>query len=251
MDLSFVIPVYNAAQFVENCVKTCMAAAESLGMQAEVVLVDDGSTDGSSAMCDDLSDRYGLIVRHQSNQGVSSARNVGIEASQGRWIWFVDADDYLDAAVCVNTKLTLESANFVLTGFVWEENGTTASFGPRTGEVPYNLWRCWFRRDLLQAWGLRFTVGRKYAEDQEFVLNYFLKLKSVHYALLNVPVYHYTIRQGSAMTRTGVRTKKCRDIASVLVLFTLKSVRTGRIAEHWCRQEIKRMTKTLIVTCRT
>lgn len=87
--LSVIIPVYNAAPYLEACVSSLRALSKQVGIAMEVVLVDDGSTDGSSELCDSLGDS----VLHQPNQGVSVARNAGIGIAKGEWLWFVDADD--------------------------------------------------------------------------------------------------------------------------------------------------------------
>jgi len=92
---SIIIPVYKVRQdYLEMCV-------ESIRNQSfcnlEVILVDDGSPDNCGAICDEYAKKDARIkVIHQRNQGVSAARNAGIEAAQGEWIMFVDADDWLD-----------------------------------------------------------------------------------------------------------------------------------------------------------
>lgn len=97
MTLSIIVPVYNVERHLERCVRSIVAQELD---DYEIVLVDDGSTDGSGALCDELQRRYGCVgVIHQENRGLSAARNVGIDRARGSYITFVDSDDEL----CPNT----------------------------------------------------------------------------------------------------------------------------------------------------
>lgn len=94
MRLSIIIPVYNVANVLRRCVDSI------LGMDMndyEIVLVDDGSTDGSGALCDEMADGNNRIrVIHQQNRGLSAARNTGLKRSHSEYVTFVDSDDFLD-----------------------------------------------------------------------------------------------------------------------------------------------------------
>lgn len=259
MFLSIVIPVYNAEKYIRTCVDSLRELPSYLSIsdaKMEVILVDDGSNDGSGHVCDELSRQdysFDMKVLHQNNQGVSVARNEGLKIAMGEWIWFIDADDFVKCPQCRCEKiLDINNANFVVAGFVWSENGKVDSFGSNIGEVPYNLWRCWFRRSIIEEYGLRFVVGRKYAEDQEFLLNYLLYGEKKYGVpqksfAISEPLYHYEVRPGSAMTKKGMKYKKIKDIALVNILFILKSIRLGVFCHGWVIREIKRMTKVLIV----
>ena len=100
MNYSFIIPVYNSKSFLPACVESIRNTGAA---DYEILLVDDGSTDGSGEVCDALAARYPQVrVIHQANGGVSAARNRGIREARGAYILFVDADDRLlpfDAAV--------------------------------------------------------------------------------------------------------------------------------------------------------
>ena len=143
-----------------------------------------------------------------------------------------------------------------MTGFVWEEEGLKIVFGAQCGEVPYNLWRCWFRRRLVESNGIRFAEGRKYAEDQEFLLKYLLRFGRMPTIVdntytINASVYHYTLRPGASMLKQGLKWKKIRDIALVEILFIRDSIRRGLLGELWVLQEMRRMLKALLVViCR-
>ncbi|MBQ3104252.1 MAG: glycosyltransferase family 2 protein, partial [Lachnospiraceae bacterium] len=93
--LSIIIPVYNTEPYLEKCVNSCLAQTYR---NLEILLVDDGSTDGSKRLCDTLAERDCRIrVFHKENGGSSSARNLGIREAKGEYLGFVDSDDYIGA----------------------------------------------------------------------------------------------------------------------------------------------------------
>ncbi|MBR4762535.1 MAG: glycosyltransferase family 2 protein [Clostridia bacterium] len=93
MLISVIIPVYNAKEFLEFCVNSITTQTF---LNYELILVDDGSTDGSDRICDHLANQYRQIkVIHKSNGGAASARNAGIKEAIGKYIHFIDSDDFL------------------------------------------------------------------------------------------------------------------------------------------------------------
>lgn len=93
MKLSVIVPVYNVEQYLESCVRSIVAQELA---DYEIILVDDGSTDRSGRLCDELQQQFANIkVIHQSNGGLSAARNKGISVAEGQYITFVDSDDVL------------------------------------------------------------------------------------------------------------------------------------------------------------
>ena len=92
--ISFIIPVYNCKYYLPACIESI----EKIGYSNyEVILIDDGSTDGSEKICDSLSGKNSHIkCLHQENQGVSVARNRGLEQSTGEYVMFLDADDSIE-----------------------------------------------------------------------------------------------------------------------------------------------------------
>lgn len=93
--LTIIIPVYNTRPYLERCVRSVMGQSYQ---NLEILLVDDGSTDGSGALCEELAGEDGRIrVLHKENGGSSSARNLAIQQARGEYLGFVDSDDYIDA----------------------------------------------------------------------------------------------------------------------------------------------------------
>ena len=96
--LSVVIPVYNIRDYVERCVRSVLAQPD---VPLEVLIVDDGSTDDSGAVCDALAAEDSRVtVIHKPNGGLSDARNYGLCHAQGEYILFMDGDDWLAENVC-------------------------------------------------------------------------------------------------------------------------------------------------------
>ena len=116
--ISVIVPVYQVEQYLERCVDSILNQSYH---NLEIVLVDDGSTDKGKVICD----RYGtqntnVKVIHQQNQGLSAARNTGIEASTGEWICFIDSDDYIEEnmlEIMLRTSFE-DQSDMVICGFV-------------------------------------------------------------------------------------------------------------------------------------
>ena len=130
---SVVIPVYNAKSSLKRCVDSWLAQSRS---DLELLLVDDGSTDGSAGLCDELADSDPRIrVIHQKNSGVSAARNAGIQEACGEYVLFTDSDDYVAVdylekmANCVDNA----GADLALCGFHHLFEGADIPKSPRSG----------------------------------------------------------------------------------------------------------------------
>ena len=239
MLLSVIVPVYNAGAYLEPCLRSLL----SVPVEKEIIVIDDGSSDGSiDALSDDIVRQISIV--RQPNRGVSVARNIGLEHAHGSWIWFADADDVVSVSDGIDFA-ALSDAKFVTLPFVWEEDGQCRAFTASDGEVPYNLWRCWFRRESVMRHGLHFTVGRRYGEDQEFILSYLLATGTTARALAT-PTYHYTMRTTGAMRRPGTRCRQRHDVTAVLFGFMANATARGKIAQKWVLHEVKRLIKNII-----
>lgn len=107
MFLSFIIPAYNCKTYIQECLKRIV----NINLKPddfEVILVDDGSEDGSAFVCADYAQRYDNIhLYHQPNDGPATARNNGFDHAQGEFVWFVDADDAIEPEILVKLKETI------------------------------------------------------------------------------------------------------------------------------------------------
>ena len=110
--ISVIIPVYNILDCLERCVQSVMNQTYK---NLDIILVDDGSTDGTAALCDDLSKKDNRIrVFHKQNGGSSSARNLGIRQAKGDYIGFVDSDDFIDEKMYETLLLAVLKNNLTM-----------------------------------------------------------------------------------------------------------------------------------------
>lgn len=118
--VSVIIPVYNAELYLDQCVKSVLAQTYS---NLEIILIDDGSQDGSAALCDTYAEREEKIkVIHKNNEGAAYARKMGLDLATGNFVLFLDGDDWLDTdtiAECV-AKALQDEAHCVMFGYVRE-----------------------------------------------------------------------------------------------------------------------------------
>ncbi len=114
--VSIIIPIYNAEDSLHNCIESIL---DQTYRQIELILVNDGSTDGSKDICDYYASLdWRLKVIHQQNAGPSSARNRGIESATGDYIQFVDADDYIKPLMTETLVQTMtENVQLVICGY--------------------------------------------------------------------------------------------------------------------------------------
>lgn len=215
--ISVIIPVYNAASYLRQCVDSVLG--QSYG-NIEVILVNDGSTDGSGRICGEyaLADSRVRVIT-QSNRGVSAARNAGLDAAQGDWIAFADADDYMLPDALSHMVRAMEGGDDMIVssslrlqdGKLYEEcvfpDGTyDDSF---SAVRHYALWAYLFRREVIEVNGLRFVEELKYSEDRVFIFQYAMASKSLR--SLSVPTYVYRINESSAcQTHDVMKMAKCQ-----------------------------------------
>src|SRR5690625_1884386 len=116
--ISIIVPVYNAKSSIQKCITSIL---EQTNKNFELILVNDGSSDNSGEICDNyaLKDNR-VVVKHKQNQGVSSARNLGLEIATGEYIMFVDSDDWIEnRALEILTKhMAVNDSDTVIFGLI-------------------------------------------------------------------------------------------------------------------------------------
>ena len=210
--ISIIVPVYNTADYLDNCIKSIQAQTYT---NFELLLIDDGSTDGSSELCDKYAKQNNRIrVFHKENGGQGSARNLGLDEATGEYIAFVDSDDYVEAEMLEKLMENLLHAGADIScGGVFHKPDQSDYVDSAPIQVKDNLESlelfvrndaCFnhmpvskiFRAKLFE--GVRFLRLTGY-EDAGTMFKPFMKAKCV--VSQNISLYYYEQREGSTMRR--------------------------------------------------
>ena len=107
--ISIIVPIYNVGEYLPRCIDSILSQTHE---NLEIILINDGSTDNSGKICDEYAKKDNrIIVKHQENAGVSTARNAGLDIAKGEWIGFVDADDWIEPSMFEKLLSTAITAN--------------------------------------------------------------------------------------------------------------------------------------------
>lgn len=249
-ELSVIVPCYNLCAWgviLDRCIKSLVhqdIAAEAY----EVLLIDDGSTDDTGAICDSYAAKYSQVqVVHQHNGGLSAARNTGLSIAQGKYVYFVDGDDFV-AENCF--KLLIDTANthnldLLMFDYikVHTDSPKPSPFSHESTEIKVmsaddylsanflmgSVCMSIFKRSIIESEHLQFPVRRMY-EDNAFMLQAILS--SQRLAKINKVCYYYWLRPGSITSNRSLnhRIKLIDDIIFCGINF-------GKILEKY-RNEI-------------
>lgn len=211
-EISIIIPIYNCEKYLPRCLDSILAQTFT---DFELILVNDGSTDGSDNICDSYVEKDKRVrVIHQANAGVSAARNAGLNIAQGEYIGFVDADDYINAEMfrILYEDAVRENADIVMCDAVTKTDGKpdeedTISALSESCIIDRNDWtpdilrytagsvcRCLYKKELVED--IRFPVGIKISEDRLFNLQAMGKASRLFYDKRGL--YYRYVRIGSA-----------------------------------------------------
>ncbi|KAB5607764.1 glycosyltransferase [Bifidobacterium jacchi] len=222
--VSVIIPVYGVERFLDACVQGVVAQTYR---NLEILLVDDGSPDRCPAMCDAWAAKDGRIrVIHKTNGGLSDARNAGLAASHGDWIYFVDSDDMVAPSLIERTLDAAHHYDADLVMFQFDtisETGRTLKSSYRhndfdevtilspveaikaqvKAEIDSYFWSFIAAAPIYREHGFSFPVGRK-IEDMARICN----VIGESHRVVRIPevLYHYRMRQGSIMSSWNMRT---------------------------------------------
>ena len=219
---SIIVPVYNVSEYLRRCLSSLI---NQTFKDIEIILVDDGSKDDSSAICDEYAQIDSRVkVIHKENGGLSDARNKGLEAATGNYVIFVDSDDYIDTDACDKFLPYIEKSYDIIIGDAYVEGGKcnlthVVTEDVMTGETyllralsaelaSMAVWLNVYRREFLRDNGLNFKFGILH-EDEQFTPRCLLKANTVVYS--GVFFYHYIIRPSSITTKPDKR-KNATDL---------------------------------------
>ena len=219
--LSFILPIYKVEDYLPQCIDSILS---QIGQESEIILVDDGSPDGCGAICDRYAaDHENIRVIHKPNGGLSSARNAGFDAATGKYVLFVDSDDYIEegsvAKILVWMDHTDADVAFLLSRKVYPD-GSTELLGENLErsqirgksreavlrylasrpKFPASAWGKIYRRDFLVEQGFHYPHDRRLSEDLMYSLNLFLTAEKFDY--LDFPYYCYRQNRAGSICNT-------------------------------------------------
>lgn len=224
LKVSIIVPVYNVEIYLKRCVDSLLCQTYH---NIEIILVDDGSTDDSGILCDEIASQNAVVkVIHKENGGLASARLAGFKISSGEYILFVDSDDYISKDMVEKLMYTAEKmrADLTICGYFTVNEGTIQKhsislkkglilerenierqyvcplIGPLKGDVALPGFLCirLLRRNLIQE---SFFESERiyYKEDHVFDLLYSDHVKRI--AIVNEPLYYYCYNSSSLSNR--------------------------------------------------
>lgn len=203
--VSIVVPIYNVECYIDQCINSLINQTYK---NIEIILVNDGSPDNSPFIADRYAEKDPRIhVIHKKNGGLSDARNVGLSLSRGKYICFVDSDDYVELEMIEKTvsQMLVSQVDVLIYGLyneIHDEvgniiNKNTVSINP---DDPYSVmsvigyaWNKLYNTDFLKKNKLQFEKGLALVEDIVFNEKVFSVSNRIEY--LDVPLYHYVSRK--------------------------------------------------------
>jgi glycosyltransferase involved in cell wall biosynthesis len=248
--VSMIVPIYNVEEYLPQCIESLIDQSYD---NLEIVLVDDGSPDNSGK----IADRYAksdkrIKVIHQKNNGVSSARNTGLDSITGEYVTFVDGDDYLApdfveymlGLVCrTGSKIVMSTNWFTTSNNAQIDHDDIRTITPEDFMLTYLYPRSWvgshnkmYKRDLIEQNQLRFKVGITSGEGLRFVTFAAQHVESVGSGLRKV--YHYrTNNLNSATTKPDVEGQAINIIENINYIIENIAPKTPRLkkALEWHR----------------
>lgn len=197
MKYSVIIPVYNSEKTIKRCINSIASQERT---DVEIIVINDGSTDMTESICNKMQNKYNNIVYiYKENGGVSSARNLGLSVAKGKYVMFIDSDDYVDGKCFeIFDSYTKSDADYYQFVFSIEANGTVKKviswperYVNTEGEreafivesvVTRSINSCWaklYRREIIEKTGLSFYEELSMGEDLTFVFTFLLSADKI------------------------------------------------------------------------
>lgn len=223
--ISVIVPAYNIESYLSSTLDSILAQTYP---NLEVIVVDDGSKDGTGKLIDVYAQKDSRIhAIHKANGGVTSARLRGVAEASGEWIGFVDGDDFIEpdmyAHLMENAKkyrADISHCGYQMvfpsrvdfyhnTGKIVEQKGLQGCLDLVQGKhVEPSLWNKLYRKELFD--GLEDWMDQSIKINEDLLMNYYLFKKSAHSVFEDICPYHYILRKGSAAT-SRLNNHKLRD----------------------------------------
>ncbi len=218
---SLILPCYNVSAYLRRCVQSILSQEFS---DYEIILVDDGATDGTAEICDELAETEQQIrVIHKENGGLSSARNAGLQAAEGQYVWFIDSDDWIQAGALNRLEQSCSSENADIVKFEYFRKQTEMTCVPgvlpegyysarhalddirrkafcEPGKYVLSAWSHVYNRRFLEDNRLSF-VSERLIGSEDYLFNLQALMCACSLSVLKAPLYVYEERSGS-LTQT-------------------------------------------------
>lgn len=213
--VSIIIPVYNVEKYLDRCIKSVISQSYD---NLEIIIVDDGSTDNSSKICDNftaIDDR--IRVFHKKNGGLGSARNYGFEHSSGNYILFLDSDDYIENDA-VEKMINLGDYDIVCCGFDRVDEETKKVYSREMINLPFSRlsiddktiaetaflspsgWGKLYKRNVIEK--IRFSNDKRSIEDILFYLELIPNVNNIGF--IKEVLWHYMVRKNSLIMSLSI-----------------------------------------------
>lgn len=264
MKLSIIVPIYKVEPYLRKCVESLLRQ-DLASDEYEIVLVDDGSPDCCGEICDQYASQYvNIKVVHRPNGGLSAARNNGIDVAQGKYVQFVDSDDYLEPNVLKSLVDKAESKGLDVLRFNYRNvNEQNEVFEPNKVSKPFvdycddpcdgmnflterlgygcYAWQFLVKRELFDA--CRFTEG-VYFEDTDWTPR--LLAKALRVTSTEQMVYNYLLREGS-ITQSDDEKKKRKTVDDKLWLIDSMQRQMRLVGDkRWFEGMVAQLTLSVI-----
>lgn len=233
--ISVIIPVYNSEKYLKKCV---LSIIEQIYINIEIILIDDGSSDSSGKICDDFSLIDNRIkVYHQNNKGVSNARNFGIRQAKGKYLIFIDSDDYCnkDLISTLYRDIIKTNSQLSICGYFLENEGVVFKeynenykklltskelFTELLKEEGFQgyLWNKLLSAEIIKRNNILFDERIFLNEDLLFLCQYSQHIEKAVYN--EIALYHYICRDCS-LSRDRFSLKKITSIDAFLEIYNL------------------------------
>ncbi len=243
--ISVIIPVYNVEEYLHECVDSVINQTYK---NSEIILVDDGSTDSSGKICDEYVEKDDRIsVIHQKNGGLSAARNSGLSEAEGKYVYFLDSDDYIAENTLITLVTIAESENSDIVFFDAVSFADTDDFTVKQNYIRKNQYKTdngynvfsemtqneeyhsavpllLINKAFLLKSGISFVSGILY-EDMVFTYQIFCKAATI--SQCSDALYHRRYRKNSIMTSS----KSKKHFTSCVAVYTANTLFTKQISK--------------------
>ncbi len=246
VDISIIVPAYNASSSIKKCLESLINQTKK---ELEFIIINDGSTDDTEKKVKEFTD---LRIKYfkNKNQGIGKSRNIGIEKATGKYIMFVDSDDYLELTACEKlfNKAKKDKLDIVVCDFycvnenkIKEEklisfSNTTLKETPNLiNNINLSPWNKIYRASLIKTNNIKFIEDLKY-EDAPFVIIALDKAQKI--GKINECLNYYIIHKNS---ETTIRDKKVFDILKILNI-----IRTSLKNKPYLAEDLNKLTVRII-----